>query len=55
MISEKLAADYRTAPAGSQGSLPASWGGWALWQRFLFEALNPIVLCDLDVPEWWYG
>lgn len=23
--------------------------------RFLFEALNPIVLCDLDVPEWWYG
>jgi hypothetical protein len=23
--------------------------------RFVFEALNPIVLCDMDVPEWWYG
>ncbi|MHC4083453.1 MAG: hypothetical protein ACYSU2_19245 [Planctomycetota bacterium] len=23
--------------------------------RLVFEALNPIVLCDMDVPEWWYG
>ncbi len=23
--------------------------------RFVFEALNPIVLCDMDVPESWYG
>jgi len=23
--------------------------------RFVFEALNPIVLCEIDVPEWWYG
>jgi len=23
--------------------------------RFVFEALNPVVLCDMDVPGWWYG
>ena len=23
--------------------------------RWVFEALNPIVLCDMDVPEWWYA
>ncbi len=23
--------------------------------RFVFEALNPIVLCDMDVPETWYA
>jgi hypothetical protein len=23
--------------------------------RFVFEALNPIVLCDMDVPGGWYG
>ena len=23
--------------------------------RFVFEALNPVVLCEMQVPEGWYG